>query len=157
MASCNKKNILDAQAIAEKDPFSTRNNIRVTAAYADGSGEGELTITPECLNPRGAVHGGCLATLANAVSGWVAGAVQHCNSAPASYTLNFLRPAMGTNQKIRCRATPEKTGRTLSVYHVSLTDDEGLEVATGNFTFFMMDKRLNGTTPERLERTADES
>ena len=70
MASCNKKNILDAQAIAEKDPFSTRNNIRVTAAYADGSGEGELTITPECLNPRGAVHGGCLATLANAVSGW---------------------------------------------------------------------------------------
>ena len=64
---------------------------------------------------------------------------------------------MGTNQKIRCRATPEKTGRTLSVYHVSLTDDEGLEVATGNFTFFMMDKRLNGTTPERLERTADKA
>ena len=125
--------------------------------YEKHYGEGELTITPECLNPRGAVHGGCLATLANAVSGWVAGAVQHCNSATASYTLNFLRPAMGTNQKIRCRATPEKTGRTLSVYHVSLTDDEGLEVATGNFTFFMMDKRLNGTTPERLERTADES
>ena len=37
MASCNKKNILDAQAIAEKDPFSTRNNIRVTATYEDGS------------------------------------------------------------------------------------------------------------------------
>ena len=133
MASCNKKNILDAQAIAEKDPFSTRNNIRVTAAYA----EGELTITPECLNPRGAVHGGCLATLANAVSGWVAGAVQHCNSATASYTLNFLRPAMGTSRKIRCRAAPVKLGRTLCVYHVVLLDDADTVVASGDFTYFM--------------------
>ena len=137
MASCNKKNILDAEAIAEKDPFSTRNNIRVTAAYADGSGEGELTITPECLNPRGAVHGGCLATLANAVSGWVAGAVQHCNSATASYTLNFLRPAMGTSRKIRCRAAPVKLGRTLCVYHVVLLDDADTVVASGDFTYFM--------------------
>ena len=157
MASCNKKNILDAQAIAEKDPFSTRNNIRVTAAYADGSGEGELTITPECLNPHGIVHGGCLAALADSVGGWTASSAQHRTCVTVNYAFHFLRPAMGTNQKIRCRATPEKTGRTLSVYHVSLTDDEGLEVATGNFTFFMMDKRLNGTTPERLEHTADES
>ena len=52
-----------------------------------------------------------------------------------NYAFNFLRPAKGTNQKIRCRATPEKLGRTLCVYHVSLTDDEDVEVANGNFTF----------------------
>ena len=137
MASCNKKNILDAQAIAEKDPFSTRNNIRVTAAYADGSGEGELTITPECLNPRGAVHGGCLATLANAVSGWVAGAVQHCTCVTVNYAFHFLRPAMGTSRKIRCRAAPVKLGRTLCVYHVVLLDDADTVVASGDFTYFM--------------------
>ena len=131
MDSSTKKKLLDAEAIARYDPFSSHNNIRVTATYEDGSGEGELIVTRESLNPHGIVHGGCLAALAASVG--------------------------GTNQKIRCRATPEKTGRTLSVYHVSLTDDEGLEVATGNFTFFMMDKRLNGTTPERLEHTADES
>ena len=127
MASCNKKNILDAQAIAEKDPFSTRNNIRVTAAYADGSGEGELTITPECLNPRGAVHGGCLATLANAVSACVT----------VNYAFHFLRPAMGTSRKIRCRAAPVKLGRTLCVYHVVLLDDADTVVASGDFTYFM--------------------
>ena len=137
MASCNKKNILDAQAIAEKDPFSTRNNIRVTAAYADGSGEGELTITPECLNPRGAVHGGCLATLANAVSGWVAGAVQHRTCVTVNYAFHFLRPAMGTSRKIRCRAAPVKLGRTLCVYHVVLLDDADTVVASGDFTYFM--------------------
>ena len=91
------------------------------------------------------------------MGGWTASSAQHRTCVTVNYAFHFLRPAMGTNQKIRCRATPEQTGRTLSVYHVSLTDDEGLEVATGNFTFFMMDKRLNGTTPERLERTADES
>ena len=91
MASCNKKNILDAQAIAEKDPFSTRNNIRVTAAYADGSGEGELTITPECLNPRGAVHGGCLATLANA-AGWRAPCSTATAPPPAIPSTFSVRP-----------------------------------------------------------------
>ena len=111
----------------------------------------------ESLNPHGIVHGGCLAALADSVGGWTASSAQHRTCVTVNYAFHFLRPAMGTNQKIRCRATPEKTGRTLSVYHVSLTDDEGLEVATGNFTFFMMDKRLNGTTPERLEHTADES
>ena len=157
MDSSTKKKLLDAEAIARYDPFSSHNNIRVTAAYADGSGEGELIVTRESLNPHGIVHGGCLAALADSVGGWTASSAQHRTCVTVNYAFHFLRPAMGTNQKIRCRATPEKTGRTLSVYHVSLTDDEGLEVATGNFTFFMMDKRLNGTTPERLERTADES
>ena len=137
MDSSTKKKLLDAEAIARYDPFSSHNNIRVTATYE--------------------VHGGCLAALADSVGGWTASSAQHRTCVTVNYAFHFLRPAMGTNQKIRCRATPEKTGRTLSVYHVSLTDDEGLEVATGNFTFFMMDKRLNGTTPERLERTADES
>ena len=154
MDSSTKKKLLDAEAIARYDPFSSHNNIRV---YEDGSGEGELIVTRESLNPHGIVHGGCLAALADSVGGWTASSAQHRTCVTVNYAFHFLRPAMGTNQKIRCRATPAKTGRTLSVYHVSLTDDEGLEVATGNFTFFMMDKRLNGTTPERLERTADES
>lgn len=104
MASCNKKNIPDAQAIAEKDPFSTpQQHSCYRRLCRRGSGEGELTITPECLNPRGAVHGGCLATLGQRRQRLGGGAVQHCNSATASYTLNFLRPAMGTSRKIRCR------------------------------------------------------
>ena len=147
MDSSTKKKLLDAEAIARYDPFSSHNNIRVTATYEDGSGEGELIVTRESLNPHGIVHGGCLAALADSVGGWTASSAQHRTCVTVNYAFHFLRPAMGTNQKIR----------TLSVYHVSLTDDEGLEVATGNFTFFMMDKRLNGTTPERLERTADES
>lgn len=34
-------------------------------------------------------------------------------------------------------ATPKKQGHTLSVMQVVLTNQEGKEVATGTFTFFM--------------------
>ena len=137
MASCNKKNILDAQAIAEKDPFSTRNNIRVTATYEDGSGEGELIVTRESLNPHGIVHGGCLAALADSVGGWTASSAQHRTCVTVNYAFHFLRPAMGTSRKIRCRAAPVKLGRTLCVYHVVLLDDADTVVASGDFTYFM--------------------
>ena len=58
MDSSTKKKLLDAEAIARYDPFSSHNNIRVTATYEDGSGEGELIVTRESLNPHGIVHGG---------------------------------------------------------------------------------------------------
>ena len=67
---------LDAEAIARYDPFSSHNNIRVTATYEDGSGEGELIVTRESLNPHGIVHGGCLAALADSVGGWAAASAQ---------------------------------------------------------------------------------
>ena len=35
------------------------------------------------------------------------------------------------------RAQAVKLGRTLSVFGMSLTDDEGVEVASGNFTFYI--------------------
>ena len=37
MDSSTKKKLLDAEAIARYDPFSSHNNIRVTATYEDGS------------------------------------------------------------------------------------------------------------------------
>ena len=77
MDSSTKKKLLDAEAIARYDPFSSHNNIRVTATYEDGSGEGELIVTRESLNPHGIVHGGCLAALADSVGGWTASSAQH--------------------------------------------------------------------------------
>lgn len=136
MDSCSKtkRAIPDPRKVI--DPFSHRNNIRITNLYDDGSVDGELTVTPESLNPHGIVHGGCLATLADTVAGHAAHV--HGSCVTVNYAFNFLRPAKGTNKKIYCVATPEKVGRTLCVYHLELTDDEGVQVATGNFTFFIL-------------------
>ena len=52
-------------------------------------------------------------------------------------TVTHVEPASG--KKIFCVATPKKMGRTLSVIQVVLTNDQDVVVATGTFTFFMMD------------------
>lgn len=145
MDSYNKTTRLDLSdmdAVSTIDRFASRNNIRITAFHEDGSAEGELTITPEVLNQHGIVHGGCLATLADTVSGWAAIVAQNRPCVTVNYAFNFLRPAKGTYRKIICRATPEKLGQTLSVFRLVLTGDDGKEVANGNFTFFMMDETL---------------
>lgn len=142
MDSYSERKPLPDGYLTAGDTFSAHNNIRVTALYTDGSAEGELTVTPVSLNPHGIVHGGCLAALADTVGGWaVIGATgRHCVT--VNYAFNFLRPAKAGNRKIHCTATPEKLGNTLCVYRIVLTDDAGVEVANGNFTFFLLDGKV---------------
>ena len=83
------------------------------------------------------VHGGALAALADTVGGAATFAAYRRGCVTVNYSMNFLRPAWGSNRKIRCRAQAVKLGRTLSVFGMSLTDDEGMEVASGNFTFYI--------------------
>ena len=115
--------------------FTYHNGIRITKLELDYC-EGELEITPECLNPLGIVHGGCLAALADTVGG-MAALSRGKGTVTVSYGFNFLRQAKGT--KIKCVATPEKIGRTISVFRCVLTDDEDKTVASGQFTFNMID------------------
>lgn len=142
MASCSDKERLPQAYLPAGDGFASHNHIRVTALYRDGSAEGELTVTPESLNPHGIVHGGGLASLADTVGGWAVGVTTRRKCVTVNYDFHFLRPAKGSNRKIYCTATPEKLGATLCVYRTVLTDDEGLELASGNFTFFLLDEPL---------------
>ena len=120
---------IEKLALGSADTFSYVNNIRVTKFNDDGSVEGELTVTPQSLNALGIVHGGCMATLADAVAGHAAN--RHGRCVTVNYAFNFLRPAKGTNKKIHCIALPEKVGQTLCIYHISLTDDQGLAAGIG--------------------------
>ena len=115
--------------------FSYENGITVTHVEP-GYAKGELVVGPNSINPHKNVHGGAMATLADTVGGCCA-----CSKGgvcvTAGSTMEFLRPASG--KKIFCVATPKKMGRTLSVIQVVLTNDQDVVVATGTFTFFMMD------------------
>ena len=51
--------------------------------------------------------------------------------------MEFLRPANGS--VITCVATPRKMGRTLTVIQTDMYNDEKKLVATGTFTFFMVE------------------
>lgn len=122
-------------AINRPGLFAYENNMRITD-LRPGYGEGVLEVQPSSSNPQGNVHGGALYTLADTVAGTAACARERRGCVTVNGTLEFLRPAAG--KTIRCVATPKKEGKTLSVMQVVLTNDEGKEVATGTFTFFMV-------------------
>ncbi len=124
------------QGVNAPHQFSYENGIVLTDV-GPGYAKGELIIGPDSINPHGNVHGGALSTLADTVGGAATFAAYRRGCVTVNYSMNFLRPAWGSNRKIRCRAQAVKLGRTLSVFGMSLTDDEGVEVASGNFTFYI--------------------
>ena len=139
MAFCSDMTLEEREVFYQKvmdranlsDTFATASGIRITYV-GDRRATGELTVTHDSLNPWGFVHGGCLAALADTVAGTAVFTAGY-KCVTLSYSFNFLRPAMGAF--IRCAATPQKVGRKVSVMDVTLTNDQGKVVATGNFTF----------------------
>lgn len=99
-----------------------------------GYGEGILKVSPIVMNPHGTVHGGALYTLADTVAG-TAACIHGASCVTLDSSMEFLRPATGPI--VRCVATPKKEGKTISVMQVVLTNEDGKEVATGTFTFYM--------------------
>lgn len=142
MASCDNKTqqaffqrLIDQ--INAPGQFSSDVHVRIEEIGV-GYARGVLDVHPINLNLLGIVHGGCLATLADTVAGM--GVVASGYSVvTANYGLNFLRPATG--KQIRCIARAEKMGRTLCVMHVDLynDDDPDHKVASGNFTFALLE------------------
>ena len=118
--------------------FSNYNHMRVTRLEG-AEAEGVLEIRPDSLNPAGIVHGGALVALADTVCGvaaWSSGRV--CVTLDCS--MQYLAP--GTGSQIHCLATPKKLGKTILVYDAVLTNDQGQTVATGTYTFFAKETRV---------------
>lgn len=117
--------------------FSADTGIEITEV-GDHWSRGVLNVTPGNLNPRGIVHGGCLCTLMDTAAG-----VAACTDGRACVTLNcalnYLRPAAGT-EKVYCDTKLVKNGRTVVVVEAVLTDDRGREIASGTYTFFLMEE-----------------
>lgn len=114
--------------------FSYENGVVVTHVEPELA-RGELTAGPDSINPYGNIHGGLMATLADTVGGCCA-CSKGGQCVTANFTMEYLRPATGT--KLYCEATPKKMGRSLSVIQVVLTNKNNDVVATGTFTFFMI-------------------
>lgn len=100
-----------------------------------GRGEitGEIVLTPDNLNHWGTVHGGCLATLCDACAG-VAGLSTGYKSVTLNSTMNYLRPAVG--KRVVCTARVRRSGHSVCVVDVTVTDDAGRECTTGTYTMF---------------------
>ena len=98
-----------------------------------------LTIRPESCNPYGMVHGGAIYTLADNATG----AAAHTDGryyVTQTSALHFLR-----NQSegvVRAVATVRHRGKSTVLTAVDILGEEGKLLATGEFTFFCVDKAL---------------
>lgn len=98
-----------------------------------------LDVRAESLNPYGMVHGGALYTLADDA----AGATAHSDGqyyVTQSGDLHFLRN-LGTGT-IRATGHTRHRGRATVLIDVDITDENGRLLATGEFTYFRVDKAL---------------
>ncbi len=139
------------ERINQPDLFTARNGILVTDVQED-SAAGELTVTPGSLNPRGIVHGGCLSTLMDTVAG-IAACAGGRSCVTLNSTMNYIR-AVSDSKKVYCKASSVKTGRTITVMQCNLTDDSGALVASGTYTYYMMEPMMDSM---KVTETAQES
>ncbi|MBI3679914.1 MAG: PaaI family thioesterase [Acidobacteria bacterium] len=118
--------------------FTEYLGLRVAEIHADG-------VTIECplkdffFNPDATLHGGIIATVADeAVWFAIVNALGNTrNTTTVELNVNFLRPAMNTGT-LRARARLAKTGKTLCVGTVDLTDERGTLCAIATVTYMLL-------------------
>lgn len=107
-----------------------------------GYSKARMPYKKSILNPYGSVHGGALYSFADIVAG-TAAAMNGCFAATVNGSLNYLLPAVKT-EYVYCEASCIKDGKSLSVFNVKLTDDKGLLLDEGSFTFYNTGKKVIG-------------
>ncbi len=103
--------------------------LKIEKMYA----ESELLIKQEHLNMFQMVGGGCLYNLADITAG-VAFNSQIEKGVTANGTMDYLRAAKDT-KKLICKATIIKKGAKLGFVETVIEDDNGKQIAKGNFIF----------------------
>ena len=127
-----------ARSRAEKNAFMLHNYMELESVEPDRA-VFSLTVRPESCNPFGMVHGGAIYTLADNATGTAAHTDGRYYVTQTS-ALHFLR-----NQSegvIRAVATVRHRGKSTVLTSVDILGEGEKLLATGEFTFFCVDKDL---------------
>lgn len=122
------------QSVAHANAFAIHNNITVRQLEV-GKAEAQLTMGPAHLNPYGKLHGGAYYTLADCAGGTA------CRTDGRKYvtldgTIHFIHSA--EQGVVTASATVLHYGRTTALVSITITDENGTLLATGDFTFFCL-------------------
>ena len=122
----------------EGNGFMKHNGIELEYAEPDHT-VFKLDIRPESRNPYGVVHGGAIYTLADNATGCAAYTDGRYYVTLTS-SLHFLRnQSEGT---VRASAYVRHRGHTTCLVSVDILGEHDKLIATGEFTFFCVDKEL---------------
>lgn len=122
----------------KRNGFMQHNHIELESVERDRA-VFRLDIRPESRNPYGMVHGGAIYTMADNATGTAAHTDGRYYVTQTS-ALHFLRnQASGT---VRATAWVRHRGKSTVLTAVDITGEDGKLLATGEFTFFCVDKAL---------------
>ncbi len=98
-----------------------------------------VEIEPEALNIYGNLHGGFIFSLCDIVCG-MAGYAYECENVTQQGSINFLK---GVNSgKIYAEANAVHKGKRTLVCRADVTNEDGVLLATGNFTMYFLNPVL---------------
>lgn len=134
---------MDFEKIVEyrnkRNRFARRLGITVES-ISPGSARVVKTIEEDDLNPLGRAHGGVYFTMADSAAGSAMVAKGYAAvTVNASY--NFFRSA-AAGDVVTAEAVEVKSGKTICVYDVRVTDQNGTLLGTGTFTFFQLEEKI---------------
>ena len=127
------------QYITDHNAFAKKLNVTVEE-IRPGYARVSKTALADETNPAGTTHGGVFLTLADIASGSCAAAHGHIG-ATVSEDYHYLRGAMPGDRLI-AEAREVKHGRTLCVFEVQITNQDGVLLGVGNCTYFIKDALL---------------
>ncbi len=107
-----------------------------TTEIREGYAKGEVELSEKHGNPIGSVHGGVLFSIADNVGGSAATSRGRYVTT-VSGNINYLRPAIGC-KKLVGESKEIKTGKNICVYDVTITDENGTEIAVARMTYYYL-------------------
>ena len=121
-------------ALAQANRFAVHNGISLRMLEL-GKAQAVMEMGPDSVNPYGRLHGGAIYTLADCAGG------SACRTDGRRYvtldgTVHFIRSA--DHGTITATATVVHRGRTTSLVEIRVTGQDGVLLATGDFTFFCL-------------------
>ena len=129
--------IKDLRSHVDKMPFNKLLGIHVQRLHSDGLTI-ECKLRPDLMNLAGVLHGGVLATLADAAVGIAL--QRHFGGARPITTvelkINYLRPV--SEGKVRARARLLKVGTKIGVGSVEMKNASGKIVAAALLSYMLL-------------------
>lgn len=98
------------------------------------------TLQPDDMNPAGIAHGGIYFTLADVAAG-AAAASHGYHTVTLNANYNYFR-SVKAGVTITAEAHEIKSGKTVRVFDVHVTDQDGALLGTGTFTCYVLDRKI---------------
>ena len=125
-----------AEELTGGNAFAVFNHLEVEHVEPDYA-VFKLAIRPESKNPRGFVHGGLLAGMADNAAGYAAHSDGRTYVTQSSH-MNYLHNQ--ADGVIRASGRVLHRGRTVCLVRVYITGESGALLATGEVSYFCVDR-----------------